>query len=429
MAEVLEPAAEVRQRQLAELVAERFGIELSSLSPSAVRSLLGRLPAEVPPEDDESLECIVSACSIGETMFLRHPEQFTALEEILPSLPALQSGGPLRVWSAGCASGEEAYSLAGVLRERLGEGFTVRATDLNQLAIARAREARYRPWSFRGVDPARVAGWLHYDELDATVRARVRAVVDLDVLNLVRDPYPESLDLVFCRNVLLYFHPEAARRVLARMAGSVRPGGALFLGYVDPVPDESTPWREEWVGGARFYRRVEASGPRGASPPAPVLAARPSSPPDAPQEGTPREAPGRSTGSVEEALAMARGFAAQRAFDEALHVLQRISLEEPLAVTPYVLTALVAEEGRRYELALAAARRSVFLAPREPVPLFLLGVCLRRADQPRLARARLGESLDALSPHGLDEPLPYGEGFTPNQLRRMIHVELAALSG
>lgn len=399
-----------RRAQLAALLAERFGIELESYSPRLVELLLDRLPADLGRSDPTTLETVLAACSIGETTFLRHPEHFELLAALVGELRP--QGRPLRVWSAGCASGEEAWSAAAVLRRAGIAELEVLGSDVNPCAIARARDARYRLWSLRGLSRDLLPAWLRVHDLEVEVDPSLREFVRFDVRNLARDDFPTELDVVLCRNVLLYFRPEAAARVYARLAGCVRPQGLLLTGYVDPAPEHPA-WRAEERDGVRFYRRARAEAAASTrARPRPLRAA------DAPSNG-----PG--TPAIEPLLALARGLAAQRAFDAALAALEEAALAAPLAVEPHALAALVADEAGRTDLALAAARRAAFLAPEEPVLEFLVAVCRLRSGARGLGRqgliraqARLESFADPAA------PLPYGEGLTGAQLRRMIDVQL-----
>src|SRR5690606_13807943 len=100
--------------------------------------------------------------------------------------------------------------------------------DLNPDAIERARLGEYRPWSLRGVESSATEGWLEPSPCGVRVAQWLRQLVRFEVANLCLDDFPTDLDIIFCRNVLLYFRPDAAQRVLARFAESLRPGGVLF---------------------------------------------------------------------------------------------------------------------------------------------------------------------------------------------------------
>jgi chemotaxis protein methyltransferase CheR len=208
-----------------------------------------RYAARVLAGDAEELAALVEALRVGETRFFRHPRQLRALRRVaLPELVARceAEGRPLRVWSAGCASGEEAYTLSMLLRDAFPElAFDVWATDLSADAIARARTGQYDVERARDVPETIAVRDLERDGAHARVRQDARENVRFEVHNLLVDPYPRGLDLVLCRNVLIYFDAGTRARVITRLFGAVREGGYVALGYADHAGD---------VGGAEALR-------------------------------------------------------------------------------------------------------------------------------------------------------------------------------
>ncbi len=165
---------------------------------------------------------------IGETYFFRHPEH---LRELSREAMMTQSG-QIRVWSAGCATGEEPYSIvmslvsAGIPIERI----KVTATDISTRALQRARAATYNPWSVRRIEPAMERRFLSVQGEVVTVSPQVCKPVEFQQHNLMMDAAPVSeQDAVFCRNVLIYFPQEVVRLVLVKLIGALKPGGLLFL--------------------------------------------------------------------------------------------------------------------------------------------------------------------------------------------------------
>jgi chemotaxis protein methyltransferase CheR len=179
--------------------------------------------------------------TIGETFFFRYAEQFAALRNtILPEILARNAGTRrLRIWSAGCANGAEPYSLAILLRQMLGEGMadwriTLLGTDLNEAALDSARRATFSPWALRSMPPEERErdftpapdgrGWQLKPQHRATVRFRRQNLLDL----LSPDAALEmtEFDLILCRNVLIYFHPEVVPQLVHALAQRMVPGSA-----------------------------------------------------------------------------------------------------------------------------------------------------------------------------------------------------------
>lgn len=434
-----------------ELAARHFGLDLKKYPTAQVESLLAMLPAVVSHEDEATVSRVLSVCSVGETMFMRHPDQFRALAQIVADGSVGEPNRPLSVWSAGCSTGEEAYSLAALLAGHPG-GARVLGTDVSPRSIERAKAGRYRYWSLRGVDPSSAASWLDIDSVNAVVRSPIRNVVDFRVHNLMVDPFPHDVDVIFCRNVLLYFREDAAAEVIEKFYRSLRPSGLLFIGYVDPAPSPNTPLLECHRGPVRYYCKPAAgttiSVPTARSvpppPPGEILGAnavplaprlpsflRPESPPKRvpPRRSEPPPNPPPEDPAVRERfnqrLSIARGLCAQGARDDALATLASLSIDHPLEIEPYVLSAMIADEGGLRDAALGAARRAYFLAPEAPITPFLLAMCLDQLGERQAAEVRYLEARRALE--SVDDPLAplaYAEGMTAFQLRRTIDARI-----
>ena len=413
-----------RLQGLGQVVAHHLGIDVSRQSAALLTQLSDALPAKLDPEDRAALRTIAQTCAISETSFLRHPEHFAALQELLPSLPAWRQRAPLRVWSAGCSSGEEAYSLAAVLLPAWPGRIEILGTDVREAAITHARIGRYRSWSLRGTTDGAVAGWLLARGPDALeVHASLRELVELRVHNLVRDPFPQGLDVVFCRNVLMYFHAGAAASVLAGFQRSLRPGGVLLVGDVDPAP-EGAPWREERCLGVRTFRRD----------PDPLPALVPPRPPPAAGEAARSAAAsaGAATATpaaqLEPVLTRARRLFSLGEAETGLALLREIAAQFPLEVAPQILLCMLARDTGRAAIAREAARRACFLCPEQPMSRFLMGACLFDAGERQQARIQLRTAAALLSalPH-LSRPVPFGEGLTGLHVQRMIDAYNACL--
>jgi chemotaxis protein methyltransferase CheR len=202
----------------------------------------------------------IDAVTVHETYFFRERAALDAFrKEMVPTLAARSRR--LRVWSAGCSSGEEAWSLAIVLDDALRDGviddFEVLGTDVSQPSIARAVEGRYRRRSFRGdlaeSDRARFE-W--HDDV-ASVVSRLRARVRFECLNLIgvgASTLP-VVDAVFCRNVLIYLTPDARARVISLFHEKLVDGGGLFLGHSESLLNVESPFAMWPLRGAIAYRR------------------------------------------------------------------------------------------------------------------------------------------------------------------------------
>jgi chemotaxis protein methyltransferase CheR len=199
---------------------------------------------------DGALQSLLNRVTVQETGFFRHPEHFRMLaRDVLPTLAA-----PIRIWSAGCANGQEAFSLAMLLEEHRMEGSVI-ATDLSTKALHRTATASYSAQELSGLSPERTARHLKQNgrawEINEVLRDRVTTLRH----NLM-DPLPDqvrSSQVVFCRNVLIYFSPEHTRAFLDRVAETL-PAAWLFLGSAETMWTVSDRYETILIDDAYAYR-------------------------------------------------------------------------------------------------------------------------------------------------------------------------------
>ena len=225
--------------RLGDYAAEWTGFSRDAILPEAIRraaSLLGGAPelllSRAAAHDPAVVHDLCQAVSVGETFFFRHPEHFLFIAQTLLS-GLTSSATPLRAWSAGCATGEEAYSLAACLLDLLpSRRIEVLGTDLLERNLTAARVGIYGAWSRRPSGPILHPLFADDAQGSTTVSKRVRALTRFSLHNLL-EPAPGTFELIFCRNVLIYFSPEASQVALRHLAGALAPGGTLFLGPLD----------------------------------------------------------------------------------------------------------------------------------------------------------------------------------------------------
>jgi len=228
------------ERKRADL-AHGLGLALSATDHSDLVELYADAVAGGP-----GWEAILAQLTIGETYFFRNASQFDALREhILPALLERRAAlRTLRLWSAGCATGEEPYSLAMLLSNLLPDAHSwsvsILATDINPVFLARAREGLYGGWSFRETpNELRDRFWIE-EQGRWRLRSDIRRMVSFARLNLAEPCYPAitngtcAVDIIVCRNVTIYFDEATTRQVAARFYGALVPGGWLIVGHAEP---------------------------------------------------------------------------------------------------------------------------------------------------------------------------------------------------
>jgi chemotaxis protein methyltransferase CheR len=218
------------------------------------------------------LEQLIEAVRVGESRLFRHRGQIAALvDEVIPRLRAAGKTA-LKIWSAGCSTGEEPYTLAAVLARAMPAcAVSIVATDVSHEALAIARRAAYPAAAYADVPEE----WQDAFELDGDVvrvRPEIAALVTFERANLVDRTLQRGFDLVWCRNVLIYFTPAARRQVIDRLVAAIAPGGYLFVGYSESLRDVPQ-LQAVRAGDAVYYERTTRVTPRAlepmAVPPAP----------------------------------------------------------------------------------------------------------------------------------------------------------------
>ncbi|MBN1993172.1 MAG: tetratricopeptide repeat protein [Anaerolineae bacterium] len=250
------------------------------------------------PAGQVEMNRLIKNLAVGETHFFRDQPQFDALaNHILPALIARKRAeaavvGPglqpqLRIWSAGCATGEEPYSIAILLKELIPDlddwRILILATDLNQEALTRAREAVYSDWSFRELRakmfrpryfsqesrPGMLPDGFHspFSRLRYRLRRDIRQMVTFAPLNLAEDDYPAvhnyaySMDLILCRNVTIYFTEKTTRQIIARFYNTLVEGGWLVVGHSEPCLVIYRDFHAVSFPGALFYQKTGRPAP------------------------------------------------------------------------------------------------------------------------------------------------------------------------
>ncbi len=195
-------------------------------------------------ENPQEVELLFKELLIGVTSFFRDPAAWEQLQgEAIPALLAGRpDGGMLRAWSAGCSTGEEAYSLAIAFKEALEqvkpkENFTLQifATDLDRDAIDKARQGVYPANIAADVSPERLRRFFIKEENGYRVGKEIREMVTFATQNVIMDPPFTRLDILICRNLLIYLTPELQKKLLPLFHYSLNPGGVLFLGSAETI--------------------------------------------------------------------------------------------------------------------------------------------------------------------------------------------------
>lgn len=403
---------------------EARGMELSAF----LQRLLAR--------EAQYVEQFIEYAVIGETYFFRHPEHLRELGRVATQ----KEDGLFRVWSAGCATGEEAYSIsmtllaAGLPVERI----RVTASDISARSLQRARAATYGPWSVRRIEPSMERRFLTPQGDLVMVSSQARRPVDFVRHNLMLDAAPVGdQDAVFCRNVLIYFPQELVQQVLLKLVGALAPGGLLFLAPAEIPLANGLGLEQIDVQGSPVFRvprpRSSQSAESTPAPPAPpdpklealrklkpMSAARPApAPAPEPVAPAPPAAPAAPTEvSRDDVMRQAVSAAREGKFDRA----EELGREAARKLVPeaYLLLAMVAETRGELNGAVDLVRKALYLDPQMAqghATLVSLYTRLNRREDAERARQNALRALEGLED---EHPLRGVETMTAGGLRQAL---------
>jgi chemotaxis protein methyltransferase CheR len=442
------------------------------------------------------LEVLASHLTVGETYFFREKRSLEILEKrVMPDLIRARAGlgTPIRIWSAGCATGEEPYSIAIVLSRSMA-GLTnwnveILATDLNAKSLQKAAVGAYGEWSFRGT-PA----WVRRTYCEAIGKDRwavtraIRKMVDFAPLNLMDDDYPplshrtNGFDVIFCRNVLMYFSPDGMRKVIRQLHRSLATDGWLIVSATETSQDLFSKFATVSFGDATFYRKSATHPPiKLAFPvpgfgenrfgenrsvvPLPEWAMPALEPTQISGDEIRRVAPGSEAGSESTAppaasyrqavalyeqgryeemeqmiatlpsddgdyarvmLLLARAYANQGKLAEAIDWSDKAIAADKLAAPAHYLRATILQEQGCLPEALLALRQAVYVEPQFVVGHLTLGNLALKQGRTRESKKHFENALLLLAQCKPEDIVPESEGLSVGRLREMIGVRSAS---
>ncbi|MBI2210750.1 MAG: tetratricopeptide repeat protein [Deltaproteobacteria bacterium] len=443
---------------------------LSSTSPQRVIQAISVDSAE----GRDYLNKLIAAVATNETYFFRTSPHFEALKNyLLPELlraKLAQGKKSLRIWSAGCSTGEEPYSLAMLLLDNFPElrawQTTILASDIDLDALETAQRGIYRPWSFRGVDLDVIKKHFHAEKGQCyRIDERISSLVIFQPLNLKSDPYPSSfygtteLDIILCRNVTIYFRPETIQKVIGKFYDCLVEGGFLLTGAAEYFPKTYQDFEVRAFPETVIYQKSSAQKkPARPKSPSPLLPLWP-----VPQSPTPPTAQGKtdyaaaekdqrqpvdeaveliSQGEIDKALVLLAELAEKSPKDsrisfllgkisadrhhlsEAFHWLSQTLALDPLHRHAYFLLGLLWIEEGKIDEALQSFQKTVYIDPNFALAHFYIGRIYKEQGQIKKARQSLALVKSLLGSTHLSDPLAGAEGMTAQQLLTLVDREL-----
>ena len=433
------------------------------------------------------LETLARHLTVGETYFFREEKSLDALtNHILPELvrSRRESERRLRVWSAGCSTGEEAYTLA-ILLDRLLPDIedwqvTILATDINARSLGKASEGVYGEWSFRGTPAWVKAKYFERKKGDAyEIIPRIRRMVKFSPLNLAEDAFPalwnntNAMDAIFCRNVLMYFAPEQKRKVVRKFSHALVNGGWFVVSLSELSNEQFTEFASVNFPGAILYQKRDAAQAAAQylfQSDARTVSAHPlhkvnelvaanqgtRQPTDEVKEtfsaemdesgeaselgamryadaltlymqGRYREAAdlllrhiSDERGDTATHVLLARGLANQGELPEALRWCEKAIALDKTRAASHYLRATILQEQLQMEEATRSLRRALFLDQRFVLAHYALGNIMRQQGKLREAEKHFENALALLRSYSPEEALPESDGLTAGRLSEII---------
>lgn len=386
-------------KQIAALIHRESGIVVRDPQLDALGAALGRVDptgspqhflrrAADPIEGSDHIARLLDELTVKETYFLREPDQLNEIDwQRLYERAWNQGSGSARIWSAGCATGEEAYTLAVLAWEAAGLArppVRILATDISEAALARARAGDYRPRSTRGLEPSLRQRYFREDDDRLVADERLRSLVTFARHNLVRDPVPPlgegRFDLILCRNVLIYFDRATAARVVRALEAALAPSGTLILGAADALTRTTRHLHPHAADGAATARRARVSGKLPHSPPRS-------------RETRPREAAPPSPSRAETA-------------DEVIARTARLLAGDPFNASAHLLDGLARLASGDAQAAVGALRKALYVEPRLAMAAFALGRAYETIGDRAAARRSYDQVLRTCDTRGDAAKLP-----------------------
>ncbi|MDD5035087.1 MAG: hypothetical protein PHE55_10040 [Methylococcaceae bacterium] len=409
-----------------------IGQRMQSLKLSSPKEYCQFLAADTNGKQEQ--EALTILLTPGETYFFRDAGQFALLkDEILPELiERRQSKRSLRIWSAACSSGEEAYSLAMLLDELMADvsqwDILLLGSDINPQAIARAKRGIYTEWSFRRLDEESRHQYFHRRDETWELDRRIRDRVKFRTGNLLADQFPDfgtglyEMDLILCRNVFIYLTPAVVSAITDKLTETLAEGGYLITSHGELHAHPLEKLRSRVFPQSIVYQKVSTPPPPSILVPA--HAARDTvKPPPEPRPARPAPMPRLPSTEMKDRSAELQNawrYANQGQRELALKCCSEMIAKNPLDAEPYYLSALLAQENGNIAEAKSLLKKVIYLDPFLIAAYLELGDYYERENNSTMARKMRTTAFDLLKALPQDEPVKLFGTATAREIRQSV---------
>ena len=398
----------------------------------------------------EEFQKLVNTLTVGETYFYRNQAHIKALQNhILPDIIARNnSAKTMNIWSAGCSTGEEPYTIAMLLYEILPDidswKIFLLSTDVNNECLVKAQKAMYGNWSFRNTPESVRNNYFQVDNDKYQLSDKIRRMVTFKKHNLMDfHTYLGALDLILCRNVTIYFKRETVQKIVAKFHDVLVDGGWLLVGHSEPATDIYQRFNVKSFPGAVVYQKSNGqviSQPAISSPAkrqsffsslrtkwqgeaAFQIKGTPKPKPreKRPQQTTRDEKPvEEKTSPYEMAIKLIDKGDYERAvekFQEQLHI-------QPTHVESYYNLALIYQQQEQWDDAIDMLKKAIYIERHFVLAHFILANLYRKTSKHQLAQKYFENTAKLLSEKLDDEIIPHSDGLTVGRLASVVSASL-----
>jgi chemotaxis protein methyltransferase CheR len=374
------------------------------------------------PLNHKQMEIVASHLTTGETYFFRDHKTLTAFQnDVLKPLiqKRYSENKNLRLWSAGCSSGEEPYTLAIILKKLIPDidqwNITLLATDINIKALHKLSKGIYSEWSFRDV-PLTIKD-TYFNKLENghyEILPSIKKMVEPFYLNLCEDSYPSltnntnAMDIIFCRNVLMYFSPELIRAVVKKFFSCLTDNGILIVGPSEGMYNYFSDFKIESHNGVTYFKK-------GSSP---VMKEKEVIFPPLMANATPAKEMDISPANFKE---LAQQAADQGKLQEALEWSKKGIAENKTNADLYYLHAMILAELGKHIEAIKTLKQVLYLQSNFILAYFMLGSFAYRDNKTREAQKYFDHALSIMNDLDPKSILPESGGMTVERLTEAVH--------
>ncbi len=407
-----------------------------------------------PAQNHPEFNTLMDILTIQESFFFRHNAQFNALRHFcLPRIMKKKNpkNSRINIWSAGCANGEEAYSIAMLIRDLIPENpetkVRIHGTDISLQAISKAKEGIYTERAIRGLDARYLNRYFSKQENGYVLSPEIKGMVDFAHLNLSEDPFPTASmplwDIIFCRNVIIYFTADHSRKLMKNFYDTLADGGFLFAGFSETMRYLNEDFVPIQVEDAFIYQKP-SPGQEAAAPPSLLpKSALPRSPkkPAALSMPTPRTQIGRpvfqklkaphipasaekaifpkskeplaeQTKTIDSPLSRAARLADRGETMAAVEILDDIIRQNPLHTQAYFMLAMIYRNAANLDQAAQYLKKVTYLEPGNPLARLHLADIFKETSQKTDAAREYANVISLLENRQNLEKEMLSNGFT-----------------